>query len=318
MPLIELAGSRYESHTGETVLTTLLRHGIAVSNSCRAGACQACLLRAATGTPPAAAQEGLNPALVAQGYFLACQWSPTGDIAIANAAALDVPAILAAKEPLSPSVLRVTLHIQGEFDARPGQYVTLMRSDGLARPYSIAKIEANGIDLHIRRIPDGKLSGWLFDEAAVGEPLTVRGPAGHCFYVPGNREQPMLLAGTGTGLAPLYGIVHDALRHGHQGSIVLYHGAVDEEGLYLCDELHDLAARHDSFRYEPVVLAEGSPIRTGKIDQVISADHPKLTGWRAYLCGDAAIVNAMKKRVFLAGMASREILSDPFLPAACN
>ena len=58
------------------------------------------------------------------------------------------------------------------------------------------------------------MSGWLGTEARPGEAVRLQGPVGECFYVPGQPEQPLLLAGTGTGLAPLYGIVRDALAAG--------------------------------------------------------------------------------------------------------
>ena len=52
------------------------------------------------------------------------------------------------------------------------------------------------------------------------------------------------------------------------------------------------------------------------IDQVVLKRFPKLSGWRGYICGDPAIVKLLKKKLFLSGMASRDIYSDAFLPAA--
>jgi CDP-4-dehydro-6-deoxyglucose reductase, E3 len=43
---------------------------------------------------------------------------------------------------------------------------------------------------------------------------------------------------------------------------------------------------------------------------------PKLSGWRGYICGDPAIVQLLKKKLFLSGMASRDIYADAFLPTA--
>ena len=39
----------------------------------------------------------------------------------------------------------------------------------------------------------------------------LRDPGGDCFYVPGNMEQSMMLIATGSGLAPLYGLIRDPL-----------------------------------------------------------------------------------------------------------
>ena len=52
-----------------------------------------------------------------------------------------------------------------------------------------------------------------------------------------------MLAGAGTGLAPLYGIARDALAQGHTGPVWLFHGGVDLRGLYLAEELKALRPR---------------------------------------------------------------------------
>jgi hypothetical protein len=62
--------------------------------------------------------------------------------------------------------------------------------------------------------------------------------------------------------------------------------------------------------------SESDDVAVGPIDQVILKQFPKLSGWRGFLCGDPTLVNTLKKRLFLSGMASREIYADAFIPAA--
>lgn len=146
----------------------------------------------------------------------------------------------------------------------------------------------------------------------------LQGPSGACFYTEGKPEQPLLLAGTGTGLAPLIGIVRDALAREHRGPIWLFHGAVHTAGLYLYQELRLLAGRFRNFRYIPTVL-EGAPPEggvTGALDQCVLSTFPNLDGWRGYVCGDPAFVNSLRKKIFLAGIASKEIHTDAFVPSA--
>ena len=130
-------------------------------------------------------------------------------------------------------------------------------------------------------------------------------------------DQPLLLAGTGTGLAPLLAIARDALRQGHTAPIWLFHGALDRAGLYFVDELRDLARRHPALRYRPVVLNGESPEGgdVGPLAERIDAHVGPTAGVRAYLCGDNAIVQALRKHVFLKGARRNEIFSDAFLPA---
>ncbi|MFN0103843.1 MAG: 2Fe-2S iron-sulfur cluster-binding protein [Bryobacteraceae bacterium] len=318
MPKFNYSGVAYEAAPGESVLDALLRQGVEISNSCRSGACQTCMLRATGGTLPAAAQQGLKATLVEQGYFLSCVCRPDEDLVLEPAGGLEVEATITALERLTPTVLRARVWTKKPLDYRAGQYITLRRADGLARSYSLASLPGDGaLELHVRRAPMGRMSGWLFDEARENEAISVRGPAGDCFYTAGKPEQSLLLAGTGTGLAPLAGICKDAVRQGHRGPIHLYHGALRPEGLYLQDELRDVMREHPNVHYRPVVL-EGGPvagIASGALDKVIAADHPKLSGWRGFVCGDPSIVQTLRKKMFLAGMASREIFADAFIEA---
>jgi NAD(P)H-flavin reductase len=318
MSIVQYKGAAHEVAPGETILEALLRGGASIPNACRAGSCQSCLLQA-DAPPPAHAQRGLKDTLAAQNYFLSCLCKPDGDMRVADRADA-VPAMIEECRHFTDSVLRVRLRTLEPFSYRAGQYLALRRADGLVRNYSIASLPEEGIlELHIRRTPNGQMSNWLFDHVQSGERVAVAGPSGNCFYVPGDRTRPLLLAGTGTGLAPLAGILKDALLHQHEGAIYLYHGAVRPSGLYMTDTLLGLQQQYPHFRYHPVVLDDDtrSGVRCGALDQSIVSDLRSLKGWRAYLCGDPAIVNLLRKKIFLAGAASSDIFADPFTPS-CN
>ena len=308
MPEVEYNGSRYPVAAGETVLECLERHGETVAHSCRSGICQSCLLRAVEGSVPAVAQKGLRENRRQQGYFLDCMATPDTDLRIELPGdAMRLRVTVAELSRLSESVMRVRLNADRPLDYRPGQYVTFLRQ-GLARSYSIASLpEEPALEFHVRQIAGGRMSNWLHSDAAVGDAFEVQGPLGECYYTQDLPDQPLLLAGAGTGLAPLYGIVRDALRQGHTGEIRLYHGARSEQGLYLVDELRALAQAHPQLHYEPT---------TEPLLQAILARQAKWAGWRGYFCGDPALVGQLKKQLFLSGMAMRDIYADAFVPAA--
>lgn len=323
MPTVAFAGSQYELAPRETVLECLLRAGHKIPNSCRAGVCQSCLMQAANrdrASLPAESQASLKPTLTEQGYFLACVCRPEEPLSVElPGEGLRQPVQIREISRLSADVARVRLEPPEGFEYRAGQYVTLIRPDGLARTYSTASLpESGSIDLHVRRIPRGRFSGWLHQEARAGDALEMQGPAGSCFYSGVPPDQPLLLAGTGTGLAPLYGILQDALARGHTGEIRLYHGALHPAGLYLRQELAALAARHQQVRYVATAL-DGDPdadgVEVGALPDVILQRHPKLGGWRSFLCGDPGIVNQLRMKVFMAGVSMKEIFADAFLPA---
>jgi CDP-4-dehydro-6-deoxyglucose reductase, E3 len=113
MPSVIYEGQRYELEPGETVLEALLRQQVQVPNSCRAGVCQSCLMRAVGGAVPEKAQAGLKDTMKARGYFLACSCHPEGDLEIKKAGAdVQVPGTIAGLERLSPSVVRVKVRCE--------------------------------------------------------------------------------------------------------------------------------------------------------------------------------------------------------------
>lgn len=319
MPTIRYKGREVALHPDESVLDGLLRDGQQVAYSCRAGACQSCMLRAACGDPGTAATAGLRPALREQGYFLSCVCHPTGDLDIAGDELPSVAAEIVAVDDLGAAVARVRLRALEDMSYRAGQYVQVIRDDGLTRAYSLASVPGADelLELHVRVHPQGAMSSWLA-AAAPGTRVRLRGPAGECFYTEGRPEQPILLAGTGTGLAPLYGVVRDALRRGHTGPLTLVHGARDPGGLYFVDVLQDLARTAANFRYVRCALS-GEPAEDLEIGDVVAValgQQPALKGARVFLCGGPDQVAALKRQCFLRGANLKDISADPFLTAA--
>lgn len=260
MAQLKYKESIFNVSAGSTVLDTLLEHGQEIPNSCRAGACQSCLMQVTKGHVPEQAQKGLKDSHKAQGLFLACSCEPEEDIDIKlpDTEQLRVAATVHQINKLSDDVveLKIKINNAGSFQYHAGQYVTLWKDDSIARSYSLASLprEDGTLTFHIKLIPDGQFSSWVHHNLKIDDELFVQGPTGDCFYTSGQPEQNLLLVGTGTGLAPLYGIIHDALKQGHTGEIHLIHGALDPSGLYLTSEMSELAQEHSNVNYHPCVL----------------------------------------------------------------
>ena len=317
MSKVVFEDQEYSTSPGESVLDCLTRYGVSVNSSCRAGVCQTCMMVAVEGVPTASSQAGLKDTLKAQNYFLICSCVPEGDMVIglpdSATAYFDAKVISAIRA--NTDVIRLRLSRPQGYDYFPGQFLALFNNKGVSRSYSLASVPASDdfLELHIREIPGGQVSPWA-GKLAAGDTVKIGGPSGQCVYLAGKPQQPLLLVGTGTGLAPLLGIARDALQQGHTGPIHIYHGSSYGKDLYLQDELSEMARNNTQFHYHPCVSREENTtqLRSGRATDNALIDFPDLSGWRVFLCGNEDMVKGMQKRTFLAGASMQEIFTDPF------
>jgi ferredoxin-NADP reductase/ferredoxin len=318
MAILRYQGRVYESREGETLLDALLRHGVEISFSCRNGVCQVCLQRCTVGVVPEAAQHGLRPGLRQHGYFLPCKCVPQGEFGFEGPRAADLfsPAVVQEKELLAPDVCRLRLEPATALYYHAGQFINLRGANGLTRSYSLASVPREDylLELHIKRLPRGEMSNWIFDRVAVGAELEIQGPLGDGYYRQGDPHQPIVLVAAGTGLAPLVGVARDALHSGHHGDIFLYHGAREAAGLYLHRELLELCRAHPKFQYVGCVSGGTPPAGAvcGHAHQLAVTRHPDLAGWRVFLAGPRAMVRDAEEAARLAGADPACIHADAF------
>lgn len=319
MAEVKFQNKRYEWTEGESLLECLERNGEDIPNACRSGACHSCLVRVTDGPISPIAQLGLKEVWKEQRLCLSCVSTEPADVTVAPSdLSVQVLAEVVKKESLGRDVVRLKLSPRTPFPFRAGQFVNITRPDGLTRSYSVASIESDGVvELHVRVLPGGRMSTWVRDSLGVGHELSIRGPTGDCIYVDGRPDSPLLLLGTGTGLAPLVGIARDALSRKHRGSITLVHGGRAPEDLYLDVELRGLAKKHPNFRYLPT-LSQSEPVpgtASGRVDKIVSDQFKSLTGFRVFLCGSPPMVKDARALAYKLGASLDDIHSDAFLAA---
>jgi NAD(P)H-flavin reductase/ferredoxin len=321
VPTLGYKDRRFELLANETVLDGLLRGGVEVPHSCRSGICRSCTMVASSGTVPESAQAPLREVERRAGMFLACMCRPDGDLELRDLD--DLPTITARiveVAHLSDSVVRLRLQPEQTFAYEAGQYVSLQRSDGLTRSYSIASLPGEAwLELHLRRLPSGQMSTWAYEQARPGMTVSLRGPFGSCCYAADPVDAPILMVGVGTGLAPLWGVLRQALAAKHVGPITLMHAAVEPAGLYMRDELVELARAHPQLQLRFCVLRDGGgELEQGAVD-VLAVQHLRATtniaAHMAFVCGDSAIVQRVRRGLFMAGMSPRRIFVDAFVTA---
>ncbi|OCX95494.1 MAG: hypothetical protein BFD77_07405 [Pseudomonas sp. CO183] len=310
MPELRHAGRGWTVAPGTILLDALIDAGVPVPYSCRAGSCHACLVRCVDGEPNDLQPDLLSPEQRAAGWRLACQCRIVGDLGVQvfdpcrDGQAARVESV----QWLSSNVLRLRLVPERPLRYRAGQHLLLWTATGIARPYSLASLPGDDpwLEFHL----DCSRPGAFCDIARQLRPDDalqlgdLHGGALH--YEPDWSERPLLLLAAGTGLAPLWGLLRESLRHGHSGPIRLLH--VGNDGHYLREPLQELASRHANLQLEW--------IDAGERDRALGALRPVARQEIALLCGGSAFVEACARQLFLAGLPRGQIFSDAFVGAS--
>lgn len=310
MPELSVGARQWSVASASNLLDALHEAGVALPFSCRSGSCHACLVRCLRGEPLDAKPEALDAQRRAQGWRLACQCRVTEDLLVEVFDPLrdGLPARVEGCDWLSTSVLRLRLVPELPLRYRAGQHLVLWSAEGAARPYSLASLpgEDPWLEFHL----DCRHSG-VFSEAArqlrVGAELRLgelRGGALH--YDPDWQARPLWLLAAGTGLAPLYGVLREALRQEHRGAIRLIHLAAGADEHYLAGPLSALAKQHPQLQVEFWSAAE-LPAALAEL-QLVSRQT------LALLCGHPASVDTFARRLYLAGLPRNQMFADLFLP----
>ena len=317
--IFEHSGEQHEIalQDGESVLEGIVRSGYSVPNSCRSGVCQNCKMISEDDIPTSA-KKGLKRTQQEQGYFLSCCCHPKESMVVKLAPApKEYQATVITKQFLSDDVL--ILRVSKEFDYRPGQFISIKNPIGESRCYSIASHnELNHyIELHVRVIEGGAVSHWLNNDLRVSDSVTIMDALGDCFYSVEDKENPLFLCGIGTGFAPLYGILQDALFHGHKGKIHVLLGAKTGDGFYYSGLLPKLRSSQVLIHQVALNLDEKDNRSCFQADIYRYAEKfvPDFSQSQVYLCGAETFVQKMRKVCFMAGTPMQNIASDAFIQA---
>lgn len=292
---------------GSNLLDALNSAGLNVPYSCRAGSCHACLVRCLKGDPQDARPDALVADQRMQGWRLACQCAVTEDLSIAvyDPAREGLAARVEGLDWLDGQVLRLRVLPERPLRYRAGEHVLLWSDRGVARPYSLASVpgEDPWLEFHL----DCRNRGAFCDSAralSMGDSLRLgQLHAGALRYEPEWQTRPLLLLAAGTGLAPLWGLLREALRQDHLGPIRLLHFCRGVS--YLRASLERLADRHRNLSIE-WVDSEQAPDR---LQSIRATSRQEI----ALICGGSGFVDDCAKRMFLAGLPRGQVLSDTFL-----
>ena len=300
-------GSTFYVDLGETVLDAARRQGVHLSYSCLNGTCASCHATVVAGDwhypylPPAALTDEEQQ----RGEALLCQAVPLSDLTVVArepAALRDVitrvvPVRVASAELLAADVLQLMLRLpQGDrLEYLAGQYLDFLLPDGRRRAFSIANAphRSDQLELHVRQVPGGGFTDFLFGEVKVGTLLRIEAPLG-TFFLRDRSDRQMICVAGGTGFAPIKAIIEHSLAEGEQRPIHFYWGARTAADLYLRAMAERWAADHEHVHFIPVLSEAGDDWdgRRGLVHRAVLQDFPDLSPYDVYMSGPPPLIDA--------------------------
>ncbi|MCZ6536897.1 MAG: CDP-6-deoxy-delta-3,4-glucoseen reductase [Gammaproteobacteria bacterium] len=327
--IIRPSGRKFTVEQDESILIAALRQGVQLPHSCRGGSCRSCLARIINGEfsylhgPPI----GLLPADGPAGRVLLCQAKTSVDLEI-EVRELDpgpgisthrLPCRVQRMKQLAPDVMALFLKLPSvePFLFRAGQYVDFLLRDGKRRSFSIASPphDADPLEIHVRQVPDGRFSGWVFGECQEKALLRLEGPLGG-FFLDEKVAHPIIFVAGGTGFAPIKGMLRHVFQAGLKRPMHLFWGARQEIDLYEDGLIREWVRVRPTLRYTPVLSeAAGQDNWAGAkgwVHQAVLETYPDLSGHQVYLSGPPQMIDAARADFAAHGLPEDQLHFDSF------
>ena len=333
----EPVGVEMDVQPGETVLDAAFRQGISVMHGCKEGQCASCksllidgdaeMLKYSTFALSEAERDG--------NHILLCRTLAYSDLTVEllnydedlmsrSIAVKDFAGTVVSVQSLTHDIRELTIELEAPLRFWAGQYVDLaIPGHGVTRAYSMANPPSGGTQLRfiIKLYRDGLFSSLLDGVLKPGDAVVARGPYGTCFRREA-RSGPLVLIGGGSGMSPLWSILHDHVASGEARSVRFFYGARTQDDLFFLDAFAGLTATLPDFQFIPALSDAGAGDRwtgeTGFIHQVV-ARKLREDGFDgdvdAYSCGPPPMIDAVLPVLQAAGVEPDRIYFDKFTTA---
>jgi NAD(P)H-flavin reductase len=227
---------------------------------------------------------------------------------------------IVAHERRALDIAVLVLRTDRPYPYRAGQYASIETPyrPRMWRTYSLATapVDAEGehhLELHVRAIDGGWVSGPLVWRAQTGDRLRLGPPMGELAMDEHSDRDVLAIAG-GTGLAPIKSILEDATAWNRTRRVSLFFGVRRTQELYDLAALHRLAMGHRWLRVIPCVSDDLTYSgERGVLADVVTRQAPLPDGWADHdvlLCGSPAMVRGTVRRLRELGIPDARIRFD--------
>jgi ring-1,2-phenylacetyl-CoA epoxidase subunit PaaE len=232
--------------------------------------------------------------------------------------------------PLTADAAALTFDVpealRDAFAFRPGQHLILrarVNGEDMRRSYSICAAPGQKPRIGVKRIEDGRFSGFLTREVKPGDRIEVMPPEGRFGVEIGGRHDYLLIA-AGSGVTPILSILRSVLEGEPESTATLVYGNREAASIMFHEELEDLKDRFlERFTLVNILSREeqDAPLLSGRIDaERIGAlaragliEPARADG--VFLCGPGGMIDAAAEALKALGTAPERIRFELFTPA---
>ncbi len=226
--------------------------------------------------------------------------------------------------------LAVPPELQGSFDFRPGQFLTLRATIGgeqQRRSYSICSsrsryTSAHELEVGIKRVEGGVFSNWATAQLKAGDTVDVMPPDGRFSpRVPGAMHRVGWAAGS--GITPMLSIIASTLEDEPGSSFTLVYGNQRISSIMFNEALQDLKDRFASRLTLMHVLSrqpQEAPLFNGRLDaakvaELLATAVPAASIDETFICGPEGMIDAVELALQQAGVPRERIHAERFFAA---
>lgn len=211
-------------------------------------------------------------------------------------------------------------------DFEPGQYVILHipQADGhpVRRLYSIASpaTQKDRIELIVEILENGLASQHLM-KMAIGDTITMQGPAG--MFTLRNNDRNVVFLATGTGIAPIKSMILKLVQEEPQKKIYLFWGFPTFDSMYLYEDFKKMAQQYQQLTFINCMSREQD------LSSIIEEDHKfyqlghvndkldthlgnDFNAYQYYLCGGPKVIESLREFLAEKGVEKENIHFEKF------
>ena len=225
-----------------------------------------------------------------------------------------VPVRINSLELLSEDIIQVELRLPpaSNFVFLEGQFIDIIGPNSVRRSYSIASISSNKeIILLIKRVKDGELSNYWFNEAKSSDLLRIEGPKGTFFLR--DRAKPLVFLATGTGIAPIISILDELDSNpdfNQTENISLFWGNRVQRDFVWKPNFKKI-----NVDFYPIVSRKDDEWKgeVGYVQDVALRISDSARKINVYACGASEMINSAKSSFVGAGLSESDFYLDAFV-----